>query len=94
MAILIYMYSHLALYLQQDFKVSCMNAADVRSSSEAQRSGDMPSSADDFKLAAIHGDVEEGTHTAIYMEYHCSRLQQKAIGIMPRSQAHTRTLLL
>ena len=61
-----------------------MDAADVRSSSEAQRSGDMPSSAEDFKLAAIHGDVEEGAHTAIYMEHHCSCLQQKAVGIVPR----------
>ena len=56
-----------------------MHAADVRSSSEAQRSGDMPSSAEDFKLAAIHGDLEEGIHNAIYMEHDCSRRQQKAM---------------
>ena len=63
--------------------MSCMHAADVRSSSEAQRSGDMPSSAEDFKLAAIHGDLEEGIHNAIYMEHHCSRRQQKAMGLDP-----------
>ena len=93
MAILIYTNPHLALYFQQDFKISCMNAADVRSSSEAQRSGDMPSSAEDFKLAAIHGDMEEGTDSANYMEHHCSRRQQKAFGIVPRVQAHTRHLI-